>query len=66
MVISRSEVESEWVPVSYAALVLEVSRQRVYQLIKLGVLASIRINDTVLVSDLSVRGRASIMAGKAG
>lgn len=46
-----------WVPVSHVARVLGVSRQRVYQLIRRGQLASISINGKVLVSVDSVMAR---------
>ena len=51
-----------WVPVSEAALLLRVSRQRVYQLIDGGQIVARKHNSTWLVSQSSIDQRISYMA----
>jgi len=55
-----------FVPVSAAAKVLRVSRQRVYQLISSGHLASRKVDSTVLVSMRSLRDRFNAQNGGDG
>ena len=47
-----------WIPVKTASKILCVSRQRVYELIKLGGLAWCKMDGTVLVGRSSVEARA--------
>ena len=58
----RGIEQIKWLTVSLTALHLGVSRQRVYQLIYEGSLASVKLGSTVLVSRLSVEHRK--MAGQ--
>lgn len=51
----------KWLPVSAAAARLCISRARVYQLIETGVLLSIKVDATVLVSGRSIDARVSEM-----
>lgn len=47
----------KWVPIVVARKALHVSRQRVYQLIKAGRLAAIRVDGQLMVSSSSIRDR---------
>jgi excisionase family DNA binding protein len=47
----------KWIPVRTAAAQLGISMTRVYQLVDSGVLLSIKVDRTVLVSERSVRAR---------
>lgn len=47
----------DWLPVSEAAIMLKVTRQRVYQLIEMGDLVGRKYGKTWLVSQSSVRDR---------
>lgn len=49
--------EVKWIPVRTAAKMLRVSMARVYQLIESGVLLSVKVDMTVLVSQRSVEAR---------
>lgn len=49
--------EVKWLPVQTAAKMLGVSMTRVYQLIGAGVLLSIKVDSTVLVSQRSIETR---------
>jgi hypothetical protein len=53
--------EVKWIPVSAAGKMLGVSRQRVYQLIDQGVLLSMKVDKTVLVSHKSVVTRQLVL-----
>lgn len=57
-----SECEVKWIPVSAAARMLRVSRQRVHQLCRLGYLRSELIERTMLVSLRSVTERVELLA----
>ena len=46
-----------WVPTSVARQMLRVSKQRVYQLIETGALASCRVHGILLVSTISIDSR---------
>ena len=55
--------EVKWIPVSAARKMLGVSRQRVYQLIEHGVLLSMKVDNTILVSHKSVVSRQLVVPG---
>ena len=61
MSISRYDGDVRWIPVTEAAGVLRVTRQRVYQLIGAGALVSMKVGSTVLVSMRSVEGRVALL-----
>jgi hypothetical protein len=52
------------VPVSEAALMLQVSRQRVYQLIDAGLVVAHKHNSTWLISQGSIDARISHLAAE--
>lgn len=56
--------EGKWIPVSVAAKMLKVSRQRVYELIRNGQLSWCKMGCTVLVGrdSVSQRVRAMVLA----
>ena len=54
---SRSTIDVRWIPCSVAAQLLQVSRQRVYQLIDAGALTSVVMSGRVLVGRQSVEAR---------
>jgi len=53
----------KWITVKRAALMLEVSKQRVYALIKSGHLGWMRMDGVVLVTLASVKSRAETKKG---
>lgn len=57
----RFEVDLRWIPVSAAAKLLLVSRQRVYQLIDAGALVAQSVDGTVLVSQRSIEARIALL-----
>ena len=59
-IISRYDGDVRWVSVLTAAGMLDVSRQRVYQLINSGALVSVASGATILVSCRSVEGRIAL------
>ena len=60
----------KWVPIIVARKALRVSRQRVYQLIKAGSLAAIRVDGQLMVSSSSIKlraaGQMSLPGGRSG
>lgn len=60
-----AELDVRWIPVRTAAQMLGVSRVRVYQMIGEQVLASIKVDCTVLVSRRSVESIAQEGRSKA-
>ena len=62
MGILRYDGDVRWVPVSMAANMLQVSRQRVYQLVNSGALVSLCAGSTILVSVRSVESREALLA----
>jgi len=54
---SSFEVEVKWVPVSTAAKLLGVSKQRVHELTASGALARVDMDGTVLVGRRSIESR---------
>lgn len=66
MAISRSDEDTKWVPVSRAAKVLKVSRQRVYQLIGDGALSARKVDRTWLVSGRSIAARVALLQFEGG
>jgi hypothetical protein len=60
----RRVMDTGWVPVSTARRLLGVSRQRVYQLVELGRLASMEMDGTVLIGAASIRTRLSEAEGR--
>jgi excisionase family DNA binding protein len=52
-----SGVFVNWIPVSVAAKMLKVSRQRVYELVALGEIGWQKLGNTILISKESVRRR---------
>ena len=55
------EGRTSWIPVSGAARLLKVSRQRVYQLIAAGAIVARQVDRTWLVSYRSVESRIAIL-----
>lgn len=58
---SSVERRTSWIPVSGAARLLKVSRQRVYQLMEAGAITAERVDRTWLVSYRSVESRIAIL-----
>lgn len=56
----------KWVPIVVARKTLRVSRQRVYQLIKAGRLAAIRVDGQLMVSSASIMDRRLRMMSDVG
>lgn len=63
---SRYDGDVRWMSVRAAAAALDVSRQRVYQLIDSGALVSVESGNTVLVSVRSVEARNALLEKEAG
>ena len=63
---SSDEAQSSWSPVSAAARVLKVSRQRVYQLLRDGLISGRKIDRSWLVSARSVAARLALLAAEVG
>ena len=61
MGILRYDGDVRWIPVSVAANMLQVSRQRVYQLVNSGALVSLCAGSTILVSARSVEARWALL-----
>ena len=57
----RYDGDVRWIPVSAAAKMLRVSRQRVYQLIANGSLVWMKVDASVLVSHRSVEARVALL-----
>jgi len=57
-------VDLTWVPVATAVKRLNVSRQRVHQLIGLGQLQSVTMDGTVMVSSRSIDMRVLALGGR--
>jgi excisionase family DNA binding protein len=64
--ISRSEMRTHWLPVSAAAKRLRVSRQRVYQLLRDGLITGTRVDRTWFVSTRSVEARVALLRSEGG
>ena len=64
MGILRSDAGRSWVPVSVAAMMLQVTRQRVYQLIDAGLVVAHKQNSTWLISQGSIDARISHLAAE--
>lgn len=62
---SRYDGDVRWVSVLEAAGMLDVSRQRVYQLIESGALVSLASGTTILVSRRSVESRNALLEKEA-
>lgn len=60
--ISSSEQVTSWIPVNVAGVQLQVSRQRIYQLIENGSLVGRKIGTTWLISQRSVAARLALLA----
>jgi hypothetical protein len=60
------EGHTTWIPVAAAAKVLKVSRQRVYQLLALGLISGRKVERTWLVSARSVAARLSLLREEGG
>lgn len=58
---SRAPFSAAWIPVTAAAEMLGISKQRVHQLIAAGALQEQRIHTTVLVSTRSCEARNALM-----
>jgi len=57
---------TSWIPVSQAARRLKVSRQRVYQLLELGLISGRKVDRTWLVSSRSVDSRVALLLKEGG
>jgi len=57
---------TSWIPVSGAAELLKVSRQRVYQLIQSGAIVARQVGRTWLVSHRSVESRIALLLAEGG
>lgn len=66
MPILRSDDRTSWIPVSQAAKLLRVTRQRVYQLIELGLVHGRKVDRTWLVSSRSVESRVALLLREGG
>lgn len=66
MRMEGNRIEVQWIPVSDAADMLEVSRQRVHQLIKLGHLTARKTGFVWLVSVQSIRQRQALLEKDGG
>lgn len=53
---------TSWIPVLEAAARLQVSRQRIYQLLENGSLVGRKVRNTWLISNRSVDGRVALLA----
>ena len=62
---SNAEGRTSWIPVSGAARLLKVSRQRVYQLIAAGAIVARQVDRTWLVSYRSVESRIELLRSEA-
>ena len=63
--VEVSEVSGvRWVPTAVARRQLGVSRQRIYQLVQSGVLASCRVDGTLMISARSVADRIVWLTGQ--
>lgn len=63
---AQRDGEVKWIPTSVARMQLRVSRQRVYQLLKAGLLVGIQMNGTVLISQRSVDARIALLEAEGG
>lgn len=62
----RSEQGTSWIPVSQAARRLKVTRQRVYQLLELGLIHGRKVDRTWLCSSRSVDSRVALLLSEGG
>lgn len=66
MPISRGERETHWIPASRAAKLLKVSRQRIYQLLRDGLISGQQVDRTWLISARSVDARLALLRLEGG
>ena len=59
MLVASNGVGLRWVPTAVARKMLGVSKQRVYQLVKDGKLASCRMEGVLMISSQSIEDRIS-------